>query len=522
ALGVGLRLDGRDLADALDVRVERVGEWLVAGRRALDREMPDPCRKTAALVGRYDDRSVDPDERVEVITHLNRCPTCQQVVERSRAVDGVIVGELGRLRAGVAGRPAVRVTRLERMRRGAMAAGLAMLLILALVAGGAAVSRLTQGPHEPAPLVGREAHAPYSGWLVLARSDGSVLARHLSTGGSRRIIDSDDPVSGVSGQVTLSPGGTRLMTFYSEYSRSPLSRVIVNALDGAEIGRLEWSFEDRHYYPTGWIDERRVLVSVFPVVQQGQTAESNAEWYEDESRLLIVDVETGQERELLRGNVAFGIPSPDGKHVAVARMMDRNTVVPSANALAIEIWPVEANAGSEPIVTVDGWVTIGKGLIWAGDGSRLFATLAVEAEDEQPATNTERRTTPNYEPHAIFAIELDGETRRLAEAGGDSAIYPASAAPDGSAVVYLRSEGANVLPAISYWRVGADGGEPEQLSGAVAASYGGYGVAWSPDGAAVLVSEVAVPYLEREDTEWSRWNAASTRIVAVASGGQRT
>jgi hypothetical protein len=145
ALGVGLRLDGRDLADVLDVRVERVGEWLVEGRRALDRGMPDPCRKTAWLVGRYEDRSLDPDERVELLTHLNRCQTCQDIVERSRVVDAAISGEFGRLRGEIEDRPLAGVSRLERTRRGALVAGAVLVAVIALVAGGAAISRLVEG-----------------------------------------------------------------------------------------------------------------------------------------------------------------------------------------------------------------------------------------------------------------------------------------------------------------------------------------------------------------------------------------
>ncbi|MDQ3549129.1 MAG: zf-HC2 domain-containing protein, partial [Chloroflexota bacterium] len=193
ALGPGLRLDGRDLADVLDVRVERVGEWLVAGRRALDRGMADPCRKTAALVGRYEDRSLDPDERIELITHLNRCPTCQEVVERSRVVDAAITDEFGRLRVAFADRAVVGVSRLERTRRSAIVAGVALLAVVVLIAGGAGISRLVDGPDEPVPLVAGVARTPYSGWLVIGRGDGSVQARHVATGETQRIFESEDP-----------------------------------------------------------------------------------------------------------------------------------------------------------------------------------------------------------------------------------------------------------------------------------------------------------------------------------------
>ena len=130
--------------------------------------------------------------------------------------------------------------------------------------------------------------------------------------------------------------------------------------------------------------------------------------------------------------------------------------------------------------------------------------------------------TPRHPPHALIAIGRDGEVRQLVEAGGDSAVYAVSAAPDGSAVVYSREEGSNVLPAVSYWRVGVNGGAPEQLSGEVGESYGGQGVAWSPDGETILVGEVSAPYIAGDGVEWSRWNAMATKIVAVDRAGQRT
>ena len=525
ALGVGLRLDGRDLADVLDVRIERAGEWLVEGRRALDREMPDPCRKTAWLVGRYEDRSLDPDERVELLTHLNRCPACQEVIERSRVVDGGIAGEFGRLRRDIAERPVVGVSRRARIRRGALVAGVMLVIAIALVAGGTLVSSLVRGLDEPVPLVAAREPAVYSGWLVMTSGDGTVLARHLATGETRRILASEGPASGVSRPIFLSPGGTRLMTYSGEYSQSSGRRVIVRSIDGSEVGRLEWPGGDGIYYPTGWIDERRVLVSVYPIdplAHQGQPSQSMRDRWATESRLLAVDVETGDEREVLRGDVGFGLPSPDGRYVAAARITETNDRRIGVNEFVIEVWPVDSSGVSQPLITIDGLIPTGSPLVWAGDGSRLFATQAIEGDSQDPEPETERRTTPNAEPHALVAIGLDGEVRRLATAGGNSAIFPVSSAPDGASVVFLRVEGSNVLPAISYWRVGVDGRAPEQVSGAVSESYGNDGVVWSPDGATLLVSEVRVPYLDDRDTAWSRWEAAATEVIAVGEAGERT
>ncbi len=520
ALGIGLRLDGRDLADALDARVERVGEWLVGGRQALDETMPDPCRKTAWLVGRYEDRSLDPDERIELLTHLNRCSACQGVVDRSRVIDASIAGEFSRLRAEIADRPLVGVSRLERTRRSALAAGALLVVAIALVVGGAAFSRLAGGSSDPAPLVTAQTPAEYTGWLVTALRDGSVQARHLASGDMRLIFDSDDPIGGVSADVMLSPGGTRLMTYYGEYSQSSRSRVIINALDGSEVGRVEWGGEDVIFYPTGWIDERRILVRVFPIYRQGQTEESFSEQFERESRLLIVDIESGEQREFLRGSIAHGVASPDGRYVAVARVRDRDALVSGSNIFTIEIWPIADNGLTESVVTIPGWVANGATIVWAGDGSRLFMTQVTGEAIEDGAAQAERRTIQNAEPHALVAIGLDGVVTALTDAGGDSAVYPISAAANGSAVVYLRVEGANVVPAVSYWRAGVDGSAPEQLSGEISEAYGGSGVVWSPDGATVLLSEVTVPYLDPESPGWSRWGSSATDVIAIGAGGR--
>jgi len=522
ALGAGLRLDGRDLAEVLDARVERVGEWLVEGRRALDPEMPDPCRKTAWLVGRYEDRSLDPDERVELLTHLNRCQTCQQVVERSREVDARIASEFARLRADVPPAQLARVSPIERVRRSALLAGAALFAIVALVAGGTIVSRLLAGPDEPVPLVSAREPSPHSGWLVMAAGDGSVQARHLATGETRRIFDTDDPISGVSAQVMLSPAGTRLMTFYGEYSQSARSRVVVNALDGTEVGRVEWASENIIHYPTGWIDERRIMVRVFPVYFQGQPGDEFAEQYATESGLLIVDVETGAQREVLMGNVAFGIPAPGGRYVAVAKVTDPQALTAGTNLYTLEIWEINADgSASGPVVTVPDWTATGGGMVWSGDGSRVFVTQAT-GETPPDTGDEQQRQVRNIIPHRLIAIGLDGSVATLADAGVESVISPVSAAYDGSAVVYVRGDTGNVVRSTSYWKVAIGDGEPQPLSDAISAAYGRAGVVWSPDGATLLMSEVTVPYLEPDAENWTRWGPTATDVVAIGPDDQRT
>ncbi|MGH9176789.1 MAG: hypothetical protein ACRD1H_20640, partial [Vicinamibacterales bacterium] len=200
ALGAGLRLDGRELADVLDVRVEQVGEWLAEGRRAFDRAMPEACRRTARLVGRADDRSLDPDERLELITHLQRCGVCADIVERGRVIDAEIADEVAALREAIRHSPAIGGSRGRRVRRGALVAGAVIAAIIVLLAVGSLANGLLQGASEPAPLVAGQPTAPYSGWLILARGNGSVEARNLVSGETRRLFDSDDLDPGTEGE----------------------------------------------------------------------------------------------------------------------------------------------------------------------------------------------------------------------------------------------------------------------------------------------------------------------------------
>ena len=316
-----------------------------------------------------------------------------------------------------------------------------MLLLVALLAGGSVFNSLIGSQRGAAPLVGQTIETPYDGWLVMARADGTVHARNVATGVTRRIFASDDPIGGISGEVTLSPGGTRLMSYIGEFSQMSRSRVIVNALDGREVGRVEWEGESTIFYPTGWIDERRILVSVFPVFQPNQTQEAFSRQFETDSRLLVVDVETGDTQEFLRGNVAYGVPSPDGRFVAAARLTDQETFVAGARELTLEIWPVDESVHAEPIITVENWLSNGGRPIWAGDGSRLFAIQATD-DDDQSSVETQPGLDGRVRAHALVAIDLDGGVQRLVEASedGDNAVYPVSAAPDGLSIVFLRAE----------------------------------------------------------------------------------
>lgn len=521
ALSIGLHLDSRRLADIMDIRIETAGRWLLAGRRALDPEIPDACQRTAGLVGRYDDRSLDPDERIELFTHLSRCPTCQVAVERSRSVDAEIADEVERFRVIVGGEPVRRPSRLGPVRQYGLPLAMSLVLLVALLVSWTVISRLVHGSHNPVPLVAARAPTPYGGWLLIERGDGTVHARHLTTGEVRQIIGSENEFSRSWTQLMLSPDGTRLLAFYGDFSQERTGRVVVYALDGQEVAQLEWPIDGAVYYPTGWFNEHEILVIALPSLQPNQTDEANRERYNNETHFLKIDVETGASREILRGGIAYGLPSPDGRYLAVARMTNIDSPMASRDGLALEIWALTADDVEGPIVTYDNWVPTGGVPIWAPDGSRIFTVQTLQDAEDSPSV-TDQRTIPNYSQHVLVAIGLDGTVQELVSAGGDSAVFPVSVSPDGTTVIYHRSEGANVLPAVSYWRVSADGGEPEQLSTSVVESYGRYGVAWSPDGATLLVSEVVAPYLDPEHGDWSRWDAAATDLVAIAADGART
>ncbi len=468
---VGLGLDVVAAADLLDTTPEHVAASLFAGRRALDRPIGKACDRFAEAIGEYDDPSADPDDRVALVTHARSCQSCRQAIDRSRQVDVWLQGELDRVAVGLGGLPPAhdRTTRLRP--EVVIPAALVGVVALLVLGGFALFDRFTTGPHVPvsalaAPVPGDE----LSGWLVVSGQAGEIRAENLRTGETRELLPASD---GGAQWPLMSPDRSRV-ALVRQVGMSTTYHADVYDLDGESIGSHDWTAEDAHRWPIGWLDDETLLAVESPMAARGESADAYQARLTTESALLAVDVASGAMRELARGDIGYAMASPDGTMIAIISNGDRGSVVPS-----LSLRPVTADGLGEPVWSHEMGVAR---LVWSPNSDVMYAAIIVgdPSTDGQSLTGQAREFAP-----AVVAVDRSGTTATLLQPRelGERA-YPVTVAPDGRSLIVVAGDESG--QDMTYWRLDLASGERVELEG-----FDGDGLPerelWSPDGTRLLL-----------------------------------
>jgi len=176
----------------------------------------------------------------------------------------------------------------------------------------------------------------------------------------------------------------------------------------------------------------------------------------DHATIVVMDLSTGEQRDLVKGAVAGPAWSPDGKQMAYWDYGD---------AEGIRIVP--ADGSGEPSPPVPGSAVGWGEPSWSPDGSSV---------------TFEERDVPGGP--AVVTIDLEsGRFRVLGKTDGDVSADPVWS-PDGSQIIYAVSGGI--------WSVAPTGGEPTLLLGTTRDAWAQAGgpatprsPTWSPDGRSV-------------------------------------
>jgi Tol biopolymer transport system component len=497
ALHLSLELDCEALADLLDTSDQRVGADLHRARQALDPQLAGACRQIAPLIGRYRDRALGEDERMELVTHARGCDACRVALARADRVDTELLAALRNLELDLGPlRPARRSTRLL---RALSVAGAALLVVILLVVGLSVAGRLLVGSREPVPAViaPRESQA---GWALLNAADGGVEALNLATSEVRAIGSRSNSMETF---VDVSPSGRLIASWERDPGSLTGSRMSVRQLDGTLLREKTWE-DDSYRFPVGWIGEEAVLLAEQPHFMDGR----------QESRLIAVDLAGGAERVLYTGTLAaYQVAvSPDGSLVAL--------YVPptgqSDGGVSLEVRPLGPDGLGEPIARYEGNVL---GLaVWARDSSRLYMALRPEVElPDGDGAKTSGSAGPRSD---LVAVDRDGRSMVLVPASGDEIVYPLDVSPDGQTLIFARAtidESAEFGVTYELWRANLDGGSPERIPLGEGLLYAS-GVAWAADGQTMLVAVMSAFYMPSDDSPRDGVWPDAGALVIVAPG----
>ncbi|HUG15379.1 MAG TPA: LpqB family beta-propeller domain-containing protein [Thermomicrobiales bacterium] len=484
AFRTGLGVDAHTIADILETSPERVGADLFQARRAVDLALPVPCERFTATVSLLSDRALDSDERLQYISHVLHCDRCPAVVEAIARLDAELGAEVDRYEHSLPDAPA-------RRRRGLRLLPVLGAVAMAVVAivGLATLSGLLSGARDPVPLLVTAAPPQHTGWLIQQSTGGRIEALSLATRDTRSLgawSESDEWL----GNPTLSPDGRRI-AFWA--AREGTFTLTVAEIGGDLIQELTFDATDSFRYFTGWLGETELLIADSPHGPPGETVEAFHARLANEGRLLAVDVETGAERVVYQGSVAYASVAPDGTRIAIVPPRDQR-------------WPGESlelrHMSDEGVGALIASVEHRKAgaAHWAPDSSALFfshiADETIETIEFAPG-QVFSPTARRYEQAELASLSRDGASSFLWAPETGEHLDVASVSPDGRTVIF-QSGTAQTLGYFRYvfFRIPAGGGEPEPFTESPHPNG-----AWSPDGTTLLWPTVVSWYLTGDATD---------------------
>lgn len=494
-LHVGLELDSSRVADLLDRSVDEVGADLLAARRAVDLSLPVPCREHAARVGRFRDRQMEPAERVALFTHLNGCERCQRVVEHAKGIDADLIDEVRRMN----GEPIAPRSARARLASGLRGVGGAVALLLGLLVAGAAavaIQSVFEDERQPIPIVVGQRPTGLTGWLIVATPRGNLEARNLATGEIRRLSDATSQAGAYS---ELSPDATRIATWTFGGGEPARVGVVVGDLQGNTLQALEWENEEVQRYPSGWLDSKTLLVGEYPIARSGESSDDMEQRAREAIALIGIDVASGDETILMRGEFGYGIAAPDGRSIAFVRSGQFYDGT-------IEVRPIENSRVGEPVATIDNRAILEGRMVWSADGGKLYLARVTDAQLQRNVPTPTAIRLPDepiprgFDQADFISIDRDGTIEHFADA--PPGVTPAiiSVSPDqrylayiGAAQQYQSDEPAPYAISVLDLYTGTT----EILAGEHW-STGWLGVEgiWSPDSAVMLSAAALNSYLE--------------------------
>lgn len=506
ALHLGLDLDGETLADVCETTPEEIGDDLDRARRAgaaVDGEpvsVPPSCARYASVRGRYRDSSLEADDRVLLLTHLQSCDACRVLVEQAEATDSCL---LSLVSAWEAAPPAAATPRVgvsgPLLIASSVGVGIVALLVMIVV------GNLLERGHEPAPLLASQPDgftpdpAPdLSGWLLQRSQEGYLEALNLATGETRG-LDSTD----FSPSPPVYLVGDRYIATWRPSDGRREDTLSISPIGGQVMRQMSWDRVSTYWYPSGWLDATTLLIARSPGGLRDDSVDEFFARLARESRLVAVNVETGEEWDVMTGNVAAAYPSPDGSMVAVVSPYDRRWP-----GNTIELRPIVNGIAGDPVVTIEHRLRADG--VWSGDSQRFFAAMVA---DETVSLRVDGDGT--YEQVDLVAIERGGETRTLSSARAPAAIRAMAASPEGRALVYLVEDDPATSGSTSTWR----SVRMDLLSGELLVLAEGtgrplvYPPAWSPDGTH-MVMPVARTFPLEDDDDVRSLDLVATALMA--------
>ena len=323
ALHLGLALDAETLADVLETTPEQVGELLDNARRqaGIDPVSVRPaCTPYAVLRGRYADPSLEPDDRVRLLTHLHGCSACRTAVERAEVLDARLMALIDEAEV-IPASPASTRASVAWPVLAVLTVGVISVVLLVLAVAG----ELSDRGHEPIPIragpldteVAVDAPA-LSGWLLQRSPEGYLEALNLATGETRGLDSTDNSPSPPVYLV-----GDRYIATWRPSDGRRGDTLAISPIGGQVMLQMSWDRKTEYWYPSGWLDDTTLLIARSPTgVGVNEPVDEFYERLARDSRLVAVNVETGDEWEVMRGNVAAAFPSPDGSMIAISSPMD--------------------------------------------------------------------------------------------------------------------------------------------------------------------------------------------------------
>jgi hypothetical protein len=392
--------------------------------------------------------------------------------------------------------------------RGAGAVAVVLLGLLVVGAAAIAIQSVFGDEHEPVPIVAAHRPTGLSGWLLSATPGGAVEARNLATG-ERRTLSAGADQRGSGGPPLVSPDFRKVATWRWVSGTTETIAVAINDMQGNTLKTFEWDGVDAMRYPLGWLGNARLMVMYYPQPQPGESEEEMTERFENETTLVAVDIDSGDETTLMRGPVGYAKSAPDGRTVAVMTYPNYMKEWPGSS---LGVYPVEDGRFGEPVATLEHRVAGSTDAVWAPDGSRLYLTRITDDAVKPLDQNQMQPSAPpyerGYESSDIVSIDREGRIEHIADVPEDTTPLLMSVSPDQRYLAFVKAEQVWYADAqtqtVDIQLLDTTSGviEPFATDQAMTGWSGFEGV-WSPDSTTMLAASGASAYFG--DASVSPW-----------------